>query len=315
MKRIASLAVAAVVLSAVAVPSAAAALAPSPRGATPMSTKFVVRPQGRVAYEESGVANGPLVVLIPGIGDLRQQYRFLAPQLAAAGYRVISMDLRGLGESSTGWSDYRGAATGSDVVELLHTIGAGPAHLVGQSNAAGAVVWAAAEAPDLVRSVTVIGPFVRDIPISFQDNLVMWGMINVGLARPWGPAAWGSYYQSLYPTAKPADLEAYTDTIKTNLREKGRLEAVQEMFRTPKSAVEARLGDVRAPVLVVMGTRDSDFAGLPGGPEGEARQVAERLHGEVLLVDGAGHYPHVELPETVGPAIVKFLARHQLATS
>jgi pimeloyl-ACP methyl ester carboxylesterase len=61
-------------------------------------------------------------------------------------------------------------------------------------------------------------------------------------------------------------------------------------------------------VLVVMGSRDADFAGHPGGPEGEARLVAERLRGEVLLVDGAGHYPHVERPERVGPAILRFLA-------
>jgi Alpha/beta hydrolase family len=71
---------------------------------------------------------------------------FLAPQLTSGGYRVITTDLRGLGESSTGWDDFTGAATGSDVVALLRELHAGPAHLVGESNAAGAGVWAAAEA-------------------------------------------------------------------------------------------------------------------------------------------------------------------------
>ena len=37
--------------------------------------------------------------------------------------------------------------------------------------------------------------------------------------------------------------------------------------------------------------------------------MADRLHGEALMVPGAGHYPHAERPEEVGPAIVSFLGR------
>jgi pimeloyl-ACP methyl ester carboxylesterase len=168
---VASIALGVIVISAAAVPAASAALAPSPRAAESTTTKFLERPQGRIAYDDSGPTEGELVVMVPGIGDLRQQYRFLAPHFTAAGYRVVTTDLRGLGESSTGWSDYTGAATGSDIVALLRELNSSPAHLIGQSNAAGAVVWAAAEAPDLVRSVTLIGPFVRDIPpASFADS-------------------------------------------------------------------------------------------------------------------------------------------------
>jgi pimeloyl-ACP methyl ester carboxylesterase len=55
-------------------------------------------------------------------------------------------------------------------------------------------------------------------------------------------------------------------------------------------------------VLVVMGERDPDFA----DPAAEARWIAERLHGEVVLVPGAGHYPQVEEPDTVNPPLVEF---------
>ena len=91
--------------------------------------RFLEHPQGRIAYDETGPADGQLVVLVPGIGDLRQQYRFLAPTLVDAGYHVVTTNLGGLGESSTGWDDYTGAATGSDVVALLRTLHAGPAGL------------------------------------------------------------------------------------------------------------------------------------------------------------------------------------------
>ena len=56
-------------------------------------TEYVDVKGGRIAYEVIG--QGPLVVLSPGLGDTRRTYRFLAPLLAKAGYRVASVDLRG----------------------------------------------------------------------------------------------------------------------------------------------------------------------------------------------------------------------------
>jgi hypothetical protein len=54
-------------------------------------TEFVDVPGGRIACDVTG--SGPLVVLSHGIGDCRQAYRFLAPMLAQAGYRVANADL------------------------------------------------------------------------------------------------------------------------------------------------------------------------------------------------------------------------------
>jgi pimeloyl-ACP methyl ester carboxylesterase len=288
------------------VPAAAAALAPAPRTEVGATTRFLVRPEGRVAYEEVG--RGPLVVLVPGIGDTRAQYRLLAPELAAAGYRVVSMDLRGLGESSTGFSDYSAAAVGSDVVALLRELDAGPARLVGQSMAAGAVAWAAAEAPAMVESLVLIGPFVRDVPpTSPLQGAIMGGLVNSLFQRPWGAAAWSSYYDSLYPSAKPVDMPAYRSALSANVAERGRLEALRAMMNASKADVDARLGAVRARTLVVMGTADPDFDGFVGGQAGEARHVADRLGGQVMMVEGAGHYPHVEMPALVNPAIVAFV--------
>ncbi len=46
-------------------------------------TEFLDHEGGRLSYDVTG--DGPLVVLSPGMGDLRQSYRFLAPRLAQAG--------------------------------------------------------------------------------------------------------------------------------------------------------------------------------------------------------------------------------------
>src|SRR5512136_1213613 len=110
-----------------------------------MTTSFLENDGGKIAYEELG--SGPLAVCIPGMGDVRGEYRFLGPQLAAAGFRAVSLDLRGHGESSVGCEDYSVAGVGSDVVALIRKLEADPAFIIGTSMGGGAAVWAAAEIP------------------------------------------------------------------------------------------------------------------------------------------------------------------------
>src|SRR4051794_23921263 len=148
-----------------------------------MSTIRVQSDGGELACEVEG--EGPLVVCAPGLGDLRAEYRYLAPRLVAAGFRAASVDVRGHGDSSVSFSDYAASAVGRDLVAIVRALG-GPALLVGTSMSAAAAVWAAAQAPELVRGIVLIGPFVRDVPLSgFQRT-----MLKLALLRPWGPKAW-----------------------------------------------------------------------------------------------------------------------------
>jgi pimeloyl-ACP methyl ester carboxylesterase len=239
------------------------------------------------------------------MGDLRAEYRFLVPRLVEAGYRAVALDVRGHGESDTSFTDYSTSAVGSDVVALIRALGAGPALVVGTSMGAGAAAWAAAEAPDLVQGIVLIGPFVRetDLPGPLPKS-ILGALFRVMLSRPWGPGLWASYYAgSLYPTAKPADLAEYRARLKANLTEKGRIESLQKMIAYSKADVEVRLGEVRAQTLVVMGTKDPDFP----DPAVEAKVVAARLGGRVEMIEGAGHYPHAEMPEVAAPRILDFL--------
>jgi len=264
--------------------------------AAPVS--FLKIGNGSIAFEDSG-GSGPLVVCVPGLGDLRQQYRFLAPALVSARYRVVTMDLRGMGESSADWPDYSAAAVGSDIVALIAHLGAGHAVIIGNSMAAASAVWAAAQVPDRIIGIVLIDPFVRDMPISWATA----ALLKVAFMRPWGIAAWSTYYGSLYPTSKPADFDEYRASLRRNLSEPGRLDALRAQLDAPKAACEARIPEVKAPVLVIMGSKDPDF----GDPKAEANLVASRLHGQLVMIDGAGHYPHAEMPNEVGPGIIKFL--------
>jgi len=262
-----------------------------------MSTKFFEHENGEIAYDDRG--SGPLVIGVSGFGDLRAEYRFLAPQLVEAGYRVVTMDLRGHGESSVNWPDYSLAAVGSDMLALIRYLDAGPATLIGNSMFAGAAVWAAAEAPERVSGLVLIGPVVRDFMPLWQVKL-LYTPLFIG---PWGPAVWVRYYQTLYPSRKPADFPAYLSSLSANIRQPGRMAAVRAMMTASKRDAEQRLDQVSAPVLVLMGTRDPDFK----DPAAEADWVAGRLSAQVHLVEGAGHYPHAEMPEVSGPAVVSFL--------
>lgn len=266
-----------------------------------MSTKYIDFAEGRIAYEDAhnnDVGSGPLVLCVPGMGDLRSEYRLLVPQLAAAGYRVVTMDLRGHGESSVGWKDYTAGGVCQDMVALIKHLNAGPAIIVGNSFAAGGAVWAAASAPELVRALVLVGPAVHG-KISGTLRL----LLAILFARPWGPAAWQRYYKGLFTTRKPADLEDYSTAIKQNLLEKGRLEALHQMMISPTPDSDTRLDMVKAPTLVVMGSKDPDFK----DPAGEAKWVAGQVNGECVMIEGAGHYPQTEMPEITGPHIIRFL--------
>jgi|SRR5215472_8065740 len=109
-------------------------------------TEFLDIPGGRIAYGIAGA--GPLVLPAHGLGDLRQA-RFLAPRLAGAGNRAAAMDIRGHGESRTGWHSYTRADRAADILALIGHPG-GPATIVGHSFAGGSAVIAATGQPELI---------------------------------------------------------------------------------------------------------------------------------------------------------------------
>jgi pimeloyl-ACP methyl ester carboxylesterase len=266
--------------------------------AQPTDTQWLDRPGGRNAFDSLGT--GPLVVCVPGMGELRTVYRHTTPALVAAGYRVVTMDLRGHGDSDATFTSYDDVAAGGDVVALIEHLG-GPAVVIGNSMGAGAAAWAAAERPELVTGLILVGAFVRNPPMNV---LVALGF-RAAMGGPWAPRVWASYLPKLYPGRRPEDFAEHLAGIVASMRRPGHARAFSRTTRTSHAPVEARLDEVTAPVLVVMGEQDPDF----GDAAAEARWIAERLGGELLLVPGAGHYPQAEEPDLVNRAIVEFTGR------
>ena len=254
--------------------------------------------QGRLAYDDSG-GEGALVICLPGMGDLREEYRYLAPQLQAAGLRVVSVDLRGHGQSSVPWPDYHTSAIGADVLALIDHLHATQAVVIGDSFAAGAAVWAACQRPQQIRALVMIAPVVRNLPQPWYKRAIA----NIGFGGPWRVAFWMFYWRHLFASRTPPDQLAYTLRLHANMSEAGRFDAALAMIDESRNDIDELLGHVQQPALVLMGSGDIDFA----RPRAEGEYVARKTHAQLAMIAGAGHYPHVEMPGVAGPRIVEFL--------
>ena len=276
-------------------------------------TEFVDVPGGRIAYDESG--SGPLVVLSHGIGDRRQVYRFLAPKLAHAGYRVANADLRGHGESTMGWTSITRTDVAGDLLALIRHFG-GPAIIVGHSISGGAATIAAAKEPELVSGIVEINPFTKTQKIS-PGGLMRIRRYRRGVTRLAGTQIfrslrlWMRYLDVAYPT-KPADYADYMAALAAKLREPGRMAEFMKTGKSTPADAGAQLPDVRCPALVVMGTLDPDFA----DPRAEGDAIVAAMPaglGRVATVEGAGHYPHAQCPDEVAALVIPFLKEHARA--
>ena len=267
----------------------------------PASVLRLDRGSGTIAYTDRGA--GPLIIAAPGMGDLRSTFDAIAPSLLDAGARLVVMDLRGHGDSDTGFAELGDEATASDFIALVEHFAAGPAVLLGSSMAGAAALVAAAERPELVRAVvTVGGPFRAP---EGTPGWVVRLMLRVMLARPWGARAWGAYYRSINRGRRPPRVEAQVAAVRASLRDPARLREFRRLgLALDHAVVERRLGEVRAPVLAIFGALDPDFP----DPEAEAAFAHERVGAVTRMIPETGHYPQLQDPESTAEPITAFLA-------
>jgi pimeloyl-ACP methyl ester carboxylesterase len=267
-------------------------------------------PGGRIAYEVTG--HGPLIVLSHGIGDLRQSYRFLAPLLVQAGYRVANANLRGHGDSSTGFRSISRSDVAGDLLALIRHLG-GPAVVVGQSLSGGAATIAAAQAPQLVTAIVEINPFTRvpktDLGAMLRVRRYRQGGLRIGGVMAFHSLRmWLRYLDLAYPT-KPADWTEYQRALGAKLTEPGRMSEFLKTFKSTPADAEAQLPNVQCPAPIVMGSADPDYPDPKA--EGEAIVAALRSGlGTLKILDGAGHYIHAERPHELAALITNFLTEH-----
>ncbi|OJF10524.1 alpha/beta fold hydrolase [Couchioplanes caeruleus] len=268
---------------------------------------------GTIAYEVTGA--GPLVVLAHGMGDSRASYRFVAPQLVGAGYRVAAVDLRGCGESSAGWPSYTRTDIAGDLIALVRHLG-GPAVLVGHSISGGAATIAAARAPELIEGIVELGPFTRKQSIRLGDLRVRRyrsGMTRLLMTGMLGSVTWWLRYLDVaFPGRRPQDWAEQSRRMAAMLGEPGRMTAMQRMGRSTPADAGAQLPHVRCPALIIEGSLDPDWA----DPRAEGEAIVAAMPagiGELAVIEGAGHYPHTQFPDETAALVLAFLTAHARA--
>jgi pimeloyl-ACP methyl ester carboxylesterase len=273
-----------------------------------LTTRYLQIDGGRIAYDDTADLSRdehaddgaalPVVVCTPGMGDNRTSFRHLRPLLVAAGYRVVTMDLRGEGESTAKWDDYSTTAVAADIVALVRHIGARPVVLLSNSYTGGPSFLAAAHAPELFAGLVMTAPFARPqppMPVFLRPAESVVTRVAAG---------WMTYWSSLYKTRRPGDFAETRKALAASLRQPGRMAALRAMNEDTQAAGAAAAGLVECPVLVVMGSRDPDFR----DPAAEGAAVAALVRdGRLRMVEGAGHYPHVEFPQETTELVLPFL--------
>ncbi|BDZ42516.1 hydrolase [Paraoerskovia sediminicola] len=249
----------------------------------------------RLAADVRG--SGPLVVCSPAMGDTRDAFRPFADRLVEQGFRVATVDLRGHGDSDTGFARYGDEATADDLLATIDVLGDGPAVVAGASMSAAAAVIAAGRRPDAVSGLVLLAPFLRN-----GGGAAARLGLRALLCRPWGPAVWRTYAARLWPGLGDGARERAAATTRL-LTRPGRWRAFAATARTDHRVVGPWLGRVVAPSLVVMGTADPDWK----DPRVEAEWAAGRLGSGVHLVPGAGHAPMLEAADDVATRVLRFL--------
>ena len=254
-----------------------------------------------MAYTDDGPADGRLVVLVPGMGDLRSTWRELVEPLTGVGYRVATTDLRGHGDSDTTFRTHGDVATAGDVLALVDRLG-GPAVLVGSSMGAAAVAYAAAERPDAVDGLVMTGPILRDASAGSAGRLVY----PVLFARPWGAGVWSAHYRKTLNRGRQAPwLGEHVQAVRSALSDPEHLAQFRTLTRQLTHApVTARLPQLHLPVLAFLGRLDPDYR----DPQAEGAWIEQALCAQVELLDDVAHYPHHQAPDIVVPAVLGFLA-------
>lgn len=257
---------------------------------------------GPLAALEAGTAERGTVLLVPGFTGSKEDFRFVLPLLAEAGWRAVSIDQRGQYQSP-GPDDpaaYSVAALGRDVLAVAAALG--PLHLVGHSFGGLVTRSAVLQDPVAVRSHLLMdsGPAALTGPRADVMSLLRPVIEQGGLAAVWDA-------MEAISASEPRRVQVVVD-LKDFQRARlvggspvGLLAMGEALLSEPDRVAELRSAGVRT--LVLYG--EGDDAWLPLLQD----QMADRLGAQVVVVEGALHSPAAEQPEATAAALVEWFSR------
>ena len=260
----------------------------------------------------ASVGEGTPVVLLHGFPDGPESWASVAQALAEAGHRAIVPYLRGYHPDTIAPDrPYGREEFAGDVVHLLDALGVESAVLVGHDWGASHVWSTVGSHPERVRAVA---PIAIPHPACIAPSpRLLWGVRHFFYFKaPWSDQRAArndfAYIEGLYRRWSPRWTGAQRD---------GAVARVKEMFSDPAVLHEAlqyyrdlslspdpaNKFRVSCPGLLVAGAEDF------GGDMAPYEASLERFDApaELLVVEGAGHWPHAEGEDQFIPALLKLV--------
>jgi len=249
---------------------------------------YLTRDGVKLYYDETG--SGPTMVFIHGWCCNRT---YFAPQYEhfSKRQRVITVDLRGHGESDAPEGEYSMPVFADDVAWMLGELGVTSAVVVGHSMGGSVVGALAARHPGLVKGAIAVDSGI----VSSPRFLGLLPPILEGLSSPdYVGAAWamveGMFEAEDTPPLRERILQEMTSAPQ---------HVMLGSMRANAGQTAETIGQIEQPMLLISAGRfPTDLAAL--------REFAPRLRYAQTV--GSGHFNQLEVPEQVNAMIERFLA-------
>ncbi|MHB8680864.1 MAG: alpha/beta fold hydrolase [Acidimicrobiales bacterium] len=251
-----------------------------------------------VAFRRAG--DGPVLLLLHGIAGSSQTW-VPVMELLRRQYTVLAPDFLGHGRSSKPLGDYSLGNHAAGMRDLLHVLGIDRVTVIGQSFGGGVAMQFAYQFPERCERLVLVdaGGLGREVswmlrlvtlpaaeyalPVIFSAPMRKLGDSIIGFLRDRGirharaEEMWGSF-SSL---TEPANRQAFVRTMRAVIDPGG--QSVSAMDRLYLAS--------NMPTLIVWGDSDRII------PLIHAYQAHEAMPNSRLeIMEGVGHYPHVEEP-------------------
>jgi 3-oxoadipate enol-lactonase len=257
----------------------------------------LLTPPVALHYEASGRPDGAPIVLLHGLGSSSADWRYQLSALGAS-YRVIVPDLRAHGRSPRGSGRLNVETLAADVVALLDTLHAPPAHVVGLSLGGCVGLALALDHPARVRSLTLVNSFARLTPAGSRGALRMIVRLGLLACAPMRLVA-AHVARGLFP--RPDQRELYLAAV-ASLAGNPRRTYLASIRGLLSFDVRGRLGEIRCPTLVVVGARDTTVA------LAARRLLQQSIPGaELIVVDDSGHVTPYDQAERFNRLLLAFV--------
>ena len=261
-------------------------------------TRLEIAPDLSLDVADQG--EGPLVILIAGGMMDMDQWALVAEPLSEA-FRVVRYDQRGIGESDQPTEGYTVDQFAEDAVNLIRTLDAGPAVLVGNSLGGTVAMAVAFAAPELVRGIvtcaTSAGPSGPPTPPESMQHMMRGAQLPV-------PQAAAAMMDILFATDF---IDEHPDMLDDAVEKRSQGAPMIATLGPLQSALIfdpiERLQTLGIPMLVLHG--EEDLLVLPD----HANLLAEAAGAEIQLIPDAGHAMVVEQSQAVAEALSAFLGR------